>query len=283
MSVFEIVGERGRVKEPCALLLGGFDGLHAGHASLLAAARETGMPIAITSIGGVKKGGDLFTREERRTLFREAGVSCVLEFSFTEEFQTTSAEEFLSRLLERVNAKAIFCGEDFRFGKGAAGTPALLKELATCPVTVLPILRINGEKAAVSRVKELLAEGRIEEANALCPFFLQGIVEHGRQVGRTYGFPTLNISYPQEKFAMKEGVYCGKVKTPIGEFSSIINFGARPTFGVTERKLEAYLKGFSGDLYGAEVRVEPQRYLRDIRTFSSREELKEQLKEDLKS
>lgn len=279
----EIVGERGRVSEPCALLLGGFDGLHAGHASLVAAAKKTGLPVAITSIGGVKAGGDLFTREERRTVFRAAGISYVLEFSFTGELRETAAAEFLKGLLERVHAKAIFCGEDFRFGKGAEGTPALLKELAPCPVTVLPLLRVNGEKAAVSRVKELLAEGRIEEANALCPFFLQGIVEHGRQVGRTYGFPTLNITYPQEKFAMKEGVYCGTVKTPLGEYASIINFGARPTFGVSERKLEAYLKGFSGDLYGAEVRVYPERFLREIRAFSSKEELQAQLNKDLSS
>lgn len=283
LGAFEIIDERGSIEQPCALLLGGFDGLHVGHASLLKAAKETGLPVAITSIGGVKKGGDLFTREERRVVFREAGVRYALEFDFTEELRATSAEQFIENILERVNAKALFCGEDFRFGKGAAGTPELLKEIAPCPVTVLPLTLVNGEKAAVSHIKELLASGKIQEANALCSgFFLQGEVEHGRQVGRTYGFPTLNLTYPDGKFPMKEGVYGGTVKTPVGEFSSIIHFGARPTFGVSERKVEAYLKGFSGDLYGATVRLCPKRFLREICKFSSREELELQLQKDLK-
>ncbi|MDE7295809.1 MAG: hypothetical protein K2N84_00945 [Clostridia bacterium] len=282
LSAFEIVDERGRIDQPCALLLGGFDGLHVGHASLLKAAKDTGLPVAITSIGGLKRGGDLFTREERRTVFREAGISYVLEFAFTEEFRATPARAFIKNILERVNAKALFCGADFRFGKGAAGTPALLKHIAPCPVNVLPLTLVNGEKAAVSSVKELLASGKMQEANALCGgFFLQGEVEHGRQVGRTYGFPTLNLTYPDGKFPMKEGVYGGTVKTSVGEFSSIIHFGARPTFGVQERKVEAYLKDFSGDLYGATVRVEPKRFLREICTFSSQEALKEQLKADI--
>ncbi len=284
LSAFEIIDERGHIEQPCALLLGGFDGLHVGHTSLLKAARQTGLPVAITSIGGVKKGGDLFTREERRTVFREAGVSYVLEFTFTEELCATSAETFIESILQRVNAKALFCGEDFRFGKGAEGTPALLKSIAPCPVNVLPLTLVDGEKAAASRIKELLVAGKMQEANVLCGgFFLQGEVEHGRQVGRTYGFPTLNLTYPYEKALMKEGVYGGTVKTPVGEFSSIIHFGARPTFGVQERKVEAYLKGFSGDLYGATVRVAPKRFLRGICTFSSREELEAQLQKDLKS
>ena len=284
LGAFEIIDERGRIEQPCALLLGGFDGLHVGHASLLKAARQTGLHVAITSIGGVKKGGDLFTREERRTIFRVAGVSYVLEFSFTEQLRATSAEDFIKKILERVNAKALFCGEDYRFGKGAAGTPALLKSIAPCPVNVLPLTLVDGEKAAVSHIKELLASGKMQEANAICGgFFLQGEVEHGRQVGRTYGFPTLNLTYPDGKFPMKEGVYGGTVKTPVGEFASIIHFGARPTFGVQERKVEAHLKGFSGDLYGATVRVEPKRFLREICTFSSREELEAQLQKDLRS
>lgn len=285
LSGTRTINGRERIEEPCALLLGGFDGLHPGHASLLAAARQTGLPVALTSICGVKAGGDLFTQAERRTVFAEAGVAYVLEYLFTEELRDLSAEDFIRDIFRRANAQALFCGEDFRFGKDAVGTPALLKRLAPCPVHILPLIEVCGGKASVSRIKALLAAGETEAANGCLSggFFVQGTVEHGREVGRTYGFPTLNVTYPAEKFPMREGVYGGTVKTPVGEFASIIHFGARPTFGVEERKVEAYLKGFSGDLYGATVRVEPKRFLREIRIFASQEELKAQLQKDLKS
>lgn len=269
--------------EPCALLLGGFDGLHAGHTSLLAAAKDKGLPVGLTSISGGKSGGDIFTFSEREYIFEKAGFSFAVEYPFTEELKNTSAEAFLSELFSRINAKAVFCGEDFRFGKGALGTSGLLKKLAPCEVCVLPIVREHGNKVAVSRTKELLASGRTEEANAQLfhKFFLQGEVERGRQVGRTLGFPTLNLSYPREKFPLPDGVYGGYTETSEGVFPSVINFGSRPTFGVDEKKTEAYLKGFDGDLYGQTVQIYPEFYIRPVRKFSTEEELRNQLKKDI--
>lgn len=272
-----------RYSAPCALLLGGFDGLHAGHAALYERAKRTGLPVGATLILGNKAGGNVFTFPERELILERAGFAFAAEFLFTEEFRNTSAEEFVRNLFSRIDARAAFCGEDFRFGKDACGDPALLKELAPCPVTVLPLARSAGRKIAVSEVKRLLAEGEIAAANELLcgGYFLQGEVEHGRQVGRTYGFPTLNVTVPKEKFSLKDGVYGGYAETPAGTFPAIVNFGARPTFGVAERKAEAHLKGFSGDLYGETVRIYPVKFLRPIVKFSSKEELKEQLKKDL--
>jgi len=271
-----------RILTPCALLLGGFDGLHAGHMTLVEAAKRTALPVAITGITGVKAGGNVFTEQEREIIFREAGISCAAELSFTEELKNTSAEEFLAQLLAKIPAKAIFCGEDFRFGKGALGTPTLLKELCSCPVTVLPLKTENGEKVSVTAIKRLLDEGRLPAVNRLLfhGYFIGGVVEHGRRVGRTYGFPTANLTFPSEKHPVRDGVYRGRVVTPCGEYPSIIHFGARPTFGVTEKKIEAYLDGFSGDLYGASVRVYPEEFLRPVQTFSSPQELREQLARD---
>lgn len=269
--------------EPCALLLGGFDGFHAGHETLLAAAQKTKLPVGLTAISGGKAGGDIFTFPEREALLGEMGFSFVLEIEFSEEFRNTSAEDFLCALFEKINAKAVFCGEDFRFGKGALGTPELLKKLAPCPVTVLPLKRKGGEKIATSAVKKLLAAGELASVNnILCGgFFVQGEVERGRGVGRTYGFPTLNVTYPKEKFCIKDGVYGGFAETPAGRFPAIINFGARPTFGLEEKKVEAYLKGFEGDLYGQTVRIYPTQFLRPIMKFESKAELENQLKKDI--
>lgn len=269
--------------KPCALLLGGFDGFHKGHSTLLDEAKRRGLPVGLTSISGCKAGSNLFTFSEREVIFDRAGFSFVWEIEFTDAFKNTSAEEFLGGLFEKISAKEIFCGEDFRFGKDAQGTPALLKKLAPCPVNVLPLTTVNGKKISATEIKNCLSEGRTDEANRLLSsdYFLQGRVEHGRGVGHTYGFPTLNLSYPKEKFVLREGVYGGYAETDAGRFLAIINFGARPTFKVEEKKAEAYLKGFSGDLYGTEVRIFPTEFLRSIKKFSSEEELKNQLKKDI--
>lgn len=268
--------------EPCALLLGGFDGLHTGHLTLLDAAKKTGYPVGITSISGGKAGGDLFTFAEREVVYERAGIGFVIEMPFTERLKQTSAEDFLRDLFGRFRPQAIFCGEDFRFGNGALGTPALLGKYAPCPVNVLPLKRVGGEKVAVSSVKEQLAAGNCSEANALLlgGYFLQGTVEHGRQVGRTYGFPTLNLSFPEGKFLLREGVYGGFAETPEGAFPAILNFGARPTFGVCVKKAEAYLDGFSGDLYGETVRLYPKEFFRPIVRFDDVSALKRQLEQD---
>lgn len=271
------------LESPCALLLGGFDGLHTGHITLLRAAQETGLPVAITSIAGNKQGGSLFTCGERAFLYEKAGISIMIEIPFSDEIKNTSAEQFLRRLFAGVNAQAVFCGEDFRFGRDAQGTPKLLKSAAPCPVTVLPLKTDNGEKVAVSTIKAMLSQGDIEAVNRLlaCGYFLQGIVEHGRQVGRQYGFPTVNLTLPREKAPVKEGVYGGYADTPAGTYPAIINVGARPTFGVTEKKAEAYLYGFSGNLYGETVRIYPTAFYRPISRFRDAVALKAQLEADI--
>ena len=279
-----IVSQAQAFGAPCALLLGGFDGLHRGHGALLARAGETGLPVGITSILGGKAGGELFTREERRRLFERAGAAFCMEFEFDERFRDTSPEDFLRSLFSRVRAGAVFCGEDFRFGRDAAGTPLLLKALAPCPVTVLPLAEAGGEKIATSRIKRMVAEGDIAGANELLlsPYFLAGRVEHGRHVGGpVLGFPTANLSLPPEKVLPREGVYAGSVRTEKGEYPAVINIGARPTFGVAEKKAEAYLDGFSGDLYGERVCVLPARFLRPVMKFADADALKAQLGRDI--
>ena len=130
-------------KGACALLLGGFDGFHRGHERLLEAARETGLPVGLTALSG-GKGGELFPLPEREDIFRALGFAFVDEHILEGAVRETSAEDFLKDLFSRIPAKAVFCGEDFRFGKDASGTPALLKEKAPCPVTVLPLAAKDG-------------------------------------------------------------------------------------------------------------------------------------------
>ena len=269
------------IPAPCALVLGGFDGLHIGHMRLLSAARKTGLPVAVTTMYG-GKGVSLFVREERREIFRRAGVDLLIEIDLSAETMRLTAEEFLRELFSEICARAVFCGEDFRFGFGACGTPAHSGAFASCRVEILPVLEEGGKKVSLSAIKKAVADGDMSANRLLAfPYFVQGAVEHGRQVGRKYGFPTLNLSLPREKLLPREAVYGGYAETPQGRFPAIVNLGSRPTFGVAEKKIEAHLAGFSGDLYGAEVRIFFLEFYREIVAFSSAEELKAQLARDI--
>lgn len=271
----------------CTLLLGGFDGIHVGHQTLIEAAKKYGAPLAITSISGGKAGGDVFTFAERERVYESLGIEYVYEIVFSEELKNLSPQDFLDELFAIFSVKAIVCGSDFRFGKGAVGTPDFLAEYASCPVEAHELKKIGGEKVSSTNVKKLLSEGGMSEVNELLasPYFIHGTVEHGRHVGHSLGFPTVNLSFPTEKYLIREGVYGGYVcvytQEGVQTYPTIVNFGSRPTFAVAERKVEAYLDGFDGDLYGKQVSIYPTEFYRPVITFSSADALRVQLREDI--
>lgn len=263
---------------PCALVLGCFDGVHRGHGSLIRRAKDSGLPVGLMLLEG-KDRDSLFTREERAFVAEKMGVDFCFWVTLDEETAHTPAELFLRRIVEKINVKLFVCGEDFRFGDGANGTPETIKGFGE--LACLPLLTDRGEKIASSRIKELVARGEVERANELLevPFFVTGTVRHGRGVGHTYGFPTANIDYPQGKCKLGMGVYA----VTVGAHRGIANYGGRPTFREENPVLEVYIDGFEGDLYGKKVRVEFDRKIRDIRKFASKEELKEQLERDIRT
>jgi len=267
---------------PCVLLLGGFDGAHVGHRALFSRAKESGLPVGMmTIVGG--KGQAVFTLQERREIFQELGVDFVFEFNF-EEIRRLSPEAFSRVLTCEFAVQTFYCGDDFRYGYLAIGTPETLKRDTRVCVETVDLIKIGGEKVSASTVKKLLLNGEIERANALLdsPFFLMGEVKKDRGVGRTIGFPTANISYPTEKIALKQGVYETSVNIDGKEYSAITNYGARPTFQDETVCTETYLDGFSGDLYGKILKIRFKRFLREVQKFASVEELKEQLKKDIR-
>ena len=262
------------------LLLGGFDGMHLGHRKLLSCAKERGNTVGVSVIVG-NKGEPLYTAAEREKLFSALGVDYFVELPF-EEIRALSAQEFLSLLKDTLSPESYICGEDFRFGYGASGDGETLKACAFVPVSVEPLLYMGGEKVGSGRIKSLLSEGKIEQANALLGtnFFLLGKVERDRQVGNEIGFPTANIRYPKEKFPLKVGVYQTLVTVDGKEYKAITNFGARPTFLDGEVWTESHLIDFSGNLYGKTLCVSFVKYLREVKKFESVEDLKKQLAKD---
>lgn len=265
------------------MLLGGFDGLHAGHKTLVEKAKGFRLPIGIMTIVGGKGERGLFTLCEREEIFRRAGVDFVLELPFL-EIKDLSPEIFTRQIIEECNPVAFVCGDDFRFGKNACGTPETLKQTGQVCVEVQKLLTVNGEKVSSTKIKAHLSKGEIERANELLgeEFFLIGGVVKDRGVGKTLGFPTANVFYPKDKHPVKRGVYETRVCLNGKEYKGITNYGNRPTFDDNTTITETYIDGFDGDLYGKPLKIRFTRYLRDIEKFESIEALKAQLNEDIR-
>ena len=265
------------------MLLGGFDGLHIGHRQLLERAKKSGLPVGLMTIVGVKTENSLFTFEEREKIFQEAGADFVFELPFS-EIKDLSLEAFLRLLVKEFSPKLFVCGEDFRFGAGAIGTPETIERTTQVRVETLPLVEMDGEKVSSSHIKTLLGLGRIEAANKRLAhgFFLLGEVYEDRKIGRTMGFPTANIRYPKGKYPLKKGVYETRVTVDGKTYKGITNYGARPTFDDSTVVTETHLDGFCGELYGKKLKIEFLRYIRDIQKFENVEKLKEQLQKDVR-
>lgn len=267
----------------CVMLLGGFDGLHAGHKKLVESAKRFSLPIGIMTIVDGKDENGLFTLKEREEIFKRAGVDFAFELPFS-EIKDLSPQEFCSLLLNEFHPTAFVCGDDFRFGKNACGDAQTLKGAGQVRVEVEKLITINGEKISSSKIKACLVAGQVESANELLgeEFFLLGTVVKDRGVGRTIGFPTANVEYPKEKYPIKQGVYETRVCVDEKEYKGITNYGNRPTFNNDTIITETYLDGFSGELYGKELKIRFKRQIREIKKFESAEKLKAQLNEDIR-
>ena len=267
--------------ESTVMALGGFDGAHIGHKILIDFAKSTGRTVGVMTISGGKSGKSLFTDEEKRSVCSTLGVDFILSLEF-EKIKNLSPEEFIAYLEKECQAEAFVCGRDFRFGKGACGTPSRIENLGKT-VFVQEILYDGQDKVGATLIKSRLSDGEIEKANALLgfEFFLDGEVVKDRGVGAKIGFPTANIFYPENKFPVKQGVYETRVEVDGKVYKGVTNYGARPTFDNEVLTTETHLISYTGSLYGKKLRVRFVNRLRDIQKFASEQELKEQLRKDI--
>lgn len=285
---------KGTYDFPCLLVLGCFDAIHVGHRELLKKAKLqakiNGLDLGVMTFINGKDDKQVYTFEERIVLLEEYNVKFIYAIDFDDEFKKISALEFLAQTEANLNVKAYISGKDFRFGAGAKGKSATLKKYAEDDengVWYMPIKEVafGDEKVSTTTIKDKLQSGEIELANELLgePFFLRGVVISGAGRGNGLGFPTANLSYPENKIQIKYGVYAIKCNLDGEEYFGVANYGSRPTFGEETSVLEAYLEGFNGDIYGKEIKVEFLKYLRDIQKFDSEEELKNQIEVDLQA
>lgn len=276
-----------------AVTIGKFDGFHLGHRSLLSAVlqeKEHGFVPAVVSFdtGSDKERCVIYTREEQRMLCESLGIEIMAEYLLNEELREMSAAEFIAEILcKRLRAGVIVAGEDFRFGKDRAGDVALLKSLESrynYRTVSIPKVVCDGTRISSTKIRELLVNGQIREANALLgqPYAVFGEVMHGKKLGRTLGFPTLNLIPSVEKLLPAYGVYV--TMTKIGEqwFQGITNIGLRPTVDSDSVvSVETHLIQCEEELYGKQVEVRFLHFLRPEQRFADAEELKKAMRADL--
>lgn len=265
-----------------AVAIGTFDGVHRGHRAVIEAAKDTGLRSTVLSLDPHPRlvlGYDvqLVTALERRIeLIREAGPDELLVVEFTPELSRLEPEDFVERVLTPIGARIVLAGEDFRFGAGRRGDVELLRRLG---LEVRPVRLVEGVSS--TRVRELVREGEVGLAATLLarPVELEGLVVAGDQRGGTLGFPTANVALDPHALVPAYGIYAGEA---LG-FRSAVSIGVNPHYGGSERRIEAFLLDFEGDLYGRRLRVELWERLRDERAFESEEELIAQIAADVEA
>jgi riboflavin kinase/FMN adenylyltransferase len=265
-----------------AVALGTFDGVHRGHRAVIEAVKETGLTSTVLTFDPHPRlvlGYDvqLLTSFERRLeLVEEAGPDEVLVVEFTQELSRLEPEAFVSKYLTAIGARVVVAGEDFRFGAGRRGDVPLLRSLGL-EVRPVPIL----EGVSSSRIRELVREGDLPGAAALLgrPFEVEGEVVYGDRRGGTLGFPTANLSPDPHALVPAYGIYAGEA---LGHRVAA-SIGVNPHYGGSERRIEAFLLDFEGDLYGSRLLLELWERLRDERAFESEEDLVAQIAADVEA
>ncbi len=275
-----------------AVVIGNFDGVHLGHAALIdrcvKEAERAGLFSLVMTFSPHPKSffsGESYpaicSREEKIRHIDALGADGLLILPFDRAFADLSPEAFVSEILvNRLHCEKVFIGDDFTFGRGGAGNAAALKELAAAcgiDVRVLGQLRFRGEAVSSTRIKALLASGNVTEAGRLLgrAYSVSGEVVHGRELGRTIGFPTANLELPAGRALPGAGVYVASVSHKGKKYDAVACVGHRPTIAEGQSpNLEAHLLDHSADLYGETVTVTLISFLRGEKKFASVEELK---------
>lgn len=281
--------------------IGVFDGVHRGHQAIIRVAQKRAQAmdvpaVAVTfdrhpqeAIQPEKAPPYLTTLTTRLRLLVEAGLRDVLVLRFDRDLAALHPEAFLQSVLQRhLNARHIVVGRDFRFGWQRMGSVEYLQEAQShfgFTVEAVADVQYCGERISSSRIRQALLEGDLQAANAMLgrAYILEGVVVRGQQMGRKLGFPTVNLSLRIAQVVPKDGIYAGKLLHPRTGcvYTSAISVGVRPTVDGKTRTIEAYLVGFSGDLYGEEVHLAFFHRLRDERRFESLDALKTQMGKDV--
>ena len=269
--------------QPRNVAIGTFDGVHLGHQAVIEGADTvlTFDPHPLEVLHPAATPKLIMPFEVKRDVIAGLGVQELVVIPFNEEVARQSAEDFIAHvLLEKLDAKRVSVGENFRFGAKAKGDPAMLESHSEFETRVVPLVEIDGETVSSTRIRALVAAGDMVQARRChgAPFMVEGTVVKGDQRGRELGFPTANI-VPDDRLAYPgHGVYAAFADG----VPAAVNVGVRPTFESGRGVLiETYLIDHEEDLYGKTLRVAFVERLRGERAYHEVDELVAQMHRDV--
>ena len=263
-----------------AVAIGTFDGVHRGHRRVLEAARAARLRSTVVTFDPHPRQLlgtpiELLTTLERRLeLLDAAGIDETLVLHVDEALLGLAPEAFAETVLRAIGTEVIAAGDGFRFGRGRSGDLELLAELGF-DVRRVPLV----DNCSSSHVRALLHAGEVEQAASVLgrPPEVEGTVVTGDRRGKALGFPTANLEPPPDLLIPPLGIYAGAAI----DHRAAISIGTNPHFGGSERRIEAFLLDFDGDLYGQRLVVELWQRLRDEAAFGSEEELVAAIDDDV--
>jgi riboflavin kinase/FMN adenylyltransferase len=265
-----------------AVAIGTFDGVHRGHRAAIEAAVAAGPRSLVVTFDPHPRrvlGYDvelITTLERRIELIGESRPDELLVLEFTPDLSRLEPEEFVREVLDSLGTRIVVAAEDFKFGKGRRGDVGLLRRHGLDVRLVEPV-----EGVSSTQIRKLLREGDVVAAAQLLgrPAEVEGVVVTGDQRGGTLGFPTANIAVEPGVLVPAHGIYAGSA---LGHRAAA-SIGVNPHYGGSERRIEAFLLDFEGDIYGERLRLELWKRLRDERAFASEDELVRQIAADVEA
>lgn len=298
MKLLHSIAELRTLDRPVHLAMGFFDGVHRGHRQVIASADTAGAARGVLTfephplaLFAPERQPQLLTpdAEQKAALLEAAGAELLLVLPFTRELAALSPQAFLDALRGSGRVIGFSAGRNWRFGARGAGDAAFLLAYAAehgLRAVINNLAESRGERICSSRIRELLAEGRLAAAADMLgrPFGIAGRVEQGQHLARTLGFPTANIAVTPPAALPPFGVYAVETVLDGTTYRGIANLGIRPTIVEAQKivRLETHLFGFSGDLYDRRLSVDLMRFLRTERRFASVDELRAQMQEDMR-
>ncbi len=281
--------------EPTVIALGFFDGVHLGHQEVIGTAKkkadELGYQSAVMTLdphpsvafSKRKKDAKYITPIQKKIKCMEAlGIDVLYIVEVNENFAALQPQDFVHQYLVGLHVKHVVTGFDYSYGKSRQGTTKtlLLHGKGEFALTTIGEMTRDGEKISSSKIRELLATGKVDEIEGILGrvYTVEGVVIHGDERGRTIGFPTANIDVDKEQLLPICGVYGVRIKVKGTWYEGICNVGDNPTFTDEKQlKVEVYIFDFQQFIYGEHVEIEWHFFIREVKKFESVEQLIEQL------
>ncbi len=277
--------------------IGNFDGIHLGHQKIIervvSKGKELGLrkvvitfdPHPARVIFPSKAPGLILNRHQKIRILEESGVDLLLFIAFDRDLSLMTAEEFLRKIMERIDFSTIYIGENFRFGKNRSAdykTLDALGERLGFKVGCVPFVKVNDRIVSSSLIREMLKDGEVEEASRLLgrSYSIEGKVVPGEGRGQMMNIPTANIQ-PHNELIPKRGIYISEIVVAGSRYNSVTNIGIRPTFHLLHQTIESHMMDFHDHIYGEKVELFFHRKIRDEIKFENAEQLRKRIQKDI--